>query len=142
MAGKIVGITIDIAGKTSNLVSGLKSADAALTTTNNALKSVNQALKFDGNNVDLLTSKSKLLADAIDQNSERLDILKATAEEAMKTLGEEGGVSQAQMAELQAEMERLRTRPEPSPKFRNGAVRALPYELTPEATGLPSIHST
>lgn len=106
MAGKIVGITIDIAGKTSGLVSSLKSADSALQTTNNALKSVNQALKFDGNNVDLLTSKSKLLSDAIDQNSERLDVLKATAEQAMQTLGQEGGATQAQVAELQAEIAR------------------------------------
>lgn len=106
MAGKITGITIDIAGNTSPLVSSLKSADSALKTTNDALKSVNQALKLPGaaQNVELLTSKSNLLAEAIDANSDRLDVLKATAEEAMKTLGEEGGTTQAQMAQLQAEI--------------------------------------
>lgn len=106
MAGKIVGITIDVAGNTSPLVNSLKSADSALKNTNSALKSVNQALKLPGaaQNVELLTSKSNLLAEAIDQNSDRLDVLKATAEEAMKTLGEEGGTTQAQMAQLQAEI--------------------------------------
>ena len=106
MPGKIVGITIDVAGNTSPLVNSLKSADSALKTTNDALKSVNQALKLPGaaDNIQLLTSKSNLLSDAINQNSERLDVLKATAEEAMKTLGEEGGTSQAQMAQLQAEI--------------------------------------
>lgn len=106
MAGKIVGITIDVAGNTSPLVNSLKSADSALKNTNSALKSVNQALKLPGaaQNVELLTSKSNLLAEAINQNSDRLDVLKATAEEAMKTLGEEGGTTQAQMAQLQAEI--------------------------------------
>lgn len=106
MAGKITGITIDIAGNTSPLVNSLKSADSALKTCNDALKSVNQALKLPGaaDNVELLTSKSNLLAEAIDANSQRLDVLKATAEEAMKTLGEEGGTTQAQMAQLQAEI--------------------------------------
>ena len=106
MAGKIVGITIDIAGKTSGLVSSLKTADSQLQKTNSALKSVNQALKFDGNNVELLTSKSKLLADAIQQNNTKLDTLKATAEQAMQTLGQEGGTTTEQMAELQAEISR------------------------------------
>ena len=106
MAGKIVGITIDIAGKTSGLVSSLKDADSALSKTNSALKSVNSALKFDGNNVDLLTSKSQLLGEAIAQNSTKLDVLKATAEKAMETLGQEGGTTTEQMAELQAEISR------------------------------------
>ena len=104
--GRITGITIDVMGNTSPLVSSLRSADAALKNTNTALKDVNKALQLPGaaQNFELLTSKSNLLAEAIDQNSERLDILKATAEEAMKTLGEEGGTTQAQMAQLQAEI--------------------------------------
>lgn len=106
MAGKIVGITIDIAGKTSGLVSSLKSADSALSKTNSALKSVNNALKFDSSNVSLLTSKSQLLGEAIAQNSEKLDVLKATAEKAMETLGQEGGTTTEQFAELQAEISR------------------------------------
>lgn len=106
MAGKIVGITIDIAGKTSGLVSSLKTADSQLQKTNSALKSVNNALKFDSGNVELLTSKSKLLADAIQQNNTKLDTLKATAEQAMQTLGQEGGTTTEQMAELQAEISR------------------------------------
>lgn len=106
MAGKIVGITIDIAGKTSGLVSSLKSADSALSKTNSALKSVNSALKFDSSNVDLLKSKSQLLGDAIAANSEKLDVLKATAEKAMETLGQDGGTTTEQFAELQAEISR------------------------------------
>ena len=106
MAGKIVGITIDIAGKTSGLVSSLKTADSQLQKTNSALKSVNNAIKFDSSNVVLLTSKSKLLAEAIEQNNTKLDTLKATAEQAMQTLGQEGGTTTEQMAELQAEISR------------------------------------
>ena len=106
MAGKIVGITIDIAGKTSGLVSSLKEADSQLSKTNSALKSVNNALKFDSSNMELLTSKSALLSDAIEQNSQKLDVLKATAEQAMSTLGQEGGATTEQIAELQAEISR------------------------------------
>jgi len=106
MAGKIVGITIDIAGKTSGLVSSLKEADSQLSKTNSALKSVNSALKFDSSNMELLTSKSALLSDAIEQNSQKLDVLKATAEQAMSTLGQEGGATTEQIAELQAEISR------------------------------------
>lgn len=106
MAGKIVGITIDIAGKTSGLVSSLKDADSALSKTNSALKSVNSALKFDGENLSLLTSKSDLLSQAIEQNNQKLDVLKQTASQAMETLGQEGGATTEQIAELQAEISR------------------------------------
>jgi len=104
MAGKIVGITIDIAGKTSGLVSSLKEADSALAKTNNALKAVNQSLKFDGNNVDLLRSKEDLLTKAIADTSTKLDVLKQTAAQAMETLGQEGGATTEQVAQLQAEI--------------------------------------
>lgn len=106
MAGKVVGITIDLLGRSSGLVSSLKSAESELNSCNAALKSVNSSLKLDPSNVDLLTSKSALLGDAIQQNSNKLDVLKDAAAQAMQTLGQEGGATQAQVAELQAEIAR------------------------------------
>lgn len=104
--GKVVGITIDLLGRSSSLVSSLKSAESELNSCNAALKSVNSSLKFDSSNVDLLTSKSNLLSDAIQQNNTKLEVLKDAAAQAMQTLGQEGGASQAQVAELQAEIAR------------------------------------
>lgn len=101
---KIVGITIDIAGKTSGLVSSLKEADASLSKTNQALAAVNKSLKFDSSNVDLLKSKEDLLTKAVADTSTKLEVLKQTAAQAMETMGKEGGATTEQVAQLQAEI--------------------------------------
>lgn len=103
MAGKIQGITIEIAGKTSGLVASLKEADKALSATQSALKQVNKALELDPTNVELLAQKEELLNQAVDETSKRLASLKETASLAAKGLTE-GTVTKDQYAQLTAEI--------------------------------------
>ena len=55
-AKTIKGITIEIEGKTSGLVSALEDANKALSKTKSALKDVNDALKLDPGNEDIRTN--------------------------------------------------------------------------------------
>lgn len=103
MAGKIKGITIEIAGKTSDLVNNLEAADKALNKTQNALKAVDKALELDPTNTELITQKQELLANAVTETKQRLDALKQAAELAAKGL-EDGTTSREQYATLSAEI--------------------------------------
>lgn len=99
----IKGITIELAGKTSDLVKGLNQADKALKNTNDALKAVNKALELDPSNVELAAQKEALLAEAVNQTEDRLQALRQAAELAAQGL-EDGTTTQAQYAQLTAEI--------------------------------------
>ena len=71
-AGRIKGITIEIGGDTTKLVSSLKKVDTQIRNTQNALKDVNKLLKMDPGNTELLRQKQKLLTDAISETKDRL----------------------------------------------------------------------
>ena len=71
-AGRIKGITIEIGGNTTKLVSALKNVDSQIKNTQNALKDVNKLLKLDPGNTELLRQKQKLLSDAVNETSDRL----------------------------------------------------------------------
>ena len=57
MANKIIGITVDIEGKSSGLTKSLQEANSAINKTTSALKDVDKALKLDPTNVELLAQK-------------------------------------------------------------------------------------
>ena len=81
MAGKIRGITIEIGGDTKGLVNSLKSADKEINSTKKQLKDVEKLLKLDPTNTELLRQKQKLLADAVEQTSDKLEKLKDAQKE-------------------------------------------------------------
>lgn len=99
----IKGITIELSGKTSDLVKGLNQADKALKNTNDALKAVNKALELDPSNVELAAQKEALLTEAVNQTEDRLQALRQAAELAAQGL-EDGTTTQAQYAQLTAEI--------------------------------------
>lgn len=101
--GKIVGITIDIEGKSDGLVKSLKEANSSINSTSNALKDVDKALKLDPTNVELLTQKEDLLNKQIEQTNAKLEILQQVANDANDAL-ERGDISQEQYASLTAEI--------------------------------------
>ena len=103
MASKIIGITVDIEGKTSGLTKSLQEANSSINKTTAALKDVDKALKLDPTNVELLAQKEALLNKQIEQTSEKLDIMKQVAEDANAAL-ERGDITQEQYAQLQAEI--------------------------------------
>ena len=75
-SGRIRGITIEIGGDTTKLVSSLKKVDTQIRNTQNALKDVNKLLKLDPGNTELLRQKQQLLKDAVAQTADRLQQLK------------------------------------------------------------------
>lgn len=106
MAGnKIVGITIDIEGKTSGLTKSLQEANSAISKTSSALKDVNKALELDPTNVELLAQKEQLLNTQIEQTNNKLEIMQQVATDANAAL-ERGDISQEQYASLTAEISR------------------------------------
>lgn len=101
MAGKIRGITIEIGGDTSGLVSSLKAADKTIKSTKDQLKDVEKLLKLDPTNTELLRQKHKLLGDAVAQTSDKLEKLK----EAQKDMDAQGvDKNSAQYMALQREI--------------------------------------
>lgn len=76
MAGNIKGITIEFDGDTSKLDKALREIKSETSATAKELKNVNNALKFNPRNVELLKQKAQLLKEQISQTSEKLKILK------------------------------------------------------------------
>lgn len=74
----IKGITIEINGDTTNLDKALRGIDNSAKSTAEKLKDVEKTLKLDPKNVDLLAQKQQYLAEAVDQTSQRYEILKNT----------------------------------------------------------------
>lgn len=85
MAGKnIKGITIKIGGETTELQKALNNVDKQVYGLNNDLKALNQALKLDPKNTELLAQKQDVLARNIAATKDRLDTLK----EAQRQMGD------------------------------------------------------
>ena len=70
---KIRGITIEIGGDTSGLSKALKDVNREVQTAQNGLKDVNNLLKMNPGNVDLLRQKQSYLNDAISSTKDRLE---------------------------------------------------------------------
>lgn len=103
MANKIMGITIDIEGKTSGLTKSLQEANTSIGKTTAALKDVDKALQLDPTNLDLLAQKEELLNKQIEQTSSKLDTMRVVAEDANEALAR-GDITQEQYASLTAEL--------------------------------------
>lgn len=78
---KLSGITLEIGGDTTDLSKALKEPNREASELQSMLRAVDQALKFDPDNVDLLDQKFRLLENAIEANENRLDILKQAQDE-------------------------------------------------------------
>ena len=84
MASKnIKGITIKIGGDTTELTKALKDVNSVISKSNSELKNLNQALKLDPKNTELLSQKQEVLKNNIKATTERLNTLK----EAQKQMG-------------------------------------------------------
>lgn len=105
-AGRIKGITIEIGGNTTKLVASLKDVDKQIKNTQTALKDVNKLLKMDPGNTELLRQKQKLLADAVNQTSERLQTLKDAQSQVAKG-SEDWDLLQREIIETQQDLDGL-----------------------------------
>ena len=75
------GITLQIGGDTTELSKALEEPNKEAKDLQDKLKAVNQALKLDPTNVDLLAQKQRLLREAIENTEKRLNTLKQAQEE-------------------------------------------------------------
>lgn len=94
MATKIRGISIEISGDTTGLTQSLKGVNGQIAGTQKQLRDVERLLKLDPTNTELLAQKQKLLSQAVNQTSEKLEQVKkmeALANEEFKAgkIGEE-----------------------------------------------------
>ena len=103
MAGTIKGITIEINGDTTGLDKALKSVTSESVALQKDLKTVNQLLKLDPNNVELVATKQKLLTDSIEATAKKLEILKA-AQQQVKDQFERGEIGRDQYIAFQKEL--------------------------------------
>lgn len=84
MASIIKGITIKIGGETTELQKALKDVNSQVYSLNSDLKTLNQALKLDPKNTELLAQKQDVLTRAIAESTKKLETLK----EAQKQMGD------------------------------------------------------
>lgn len=99
MASKnIKGITIEIGGNTTKLQDALKGVDKQVYGLNNDLKSLNQALKLDPKNTELLAQKQDILKNNISATSEKLK----TLVEAQKQMGSYNSLTDEQKSSYNA----------------------------------------
>lgn len=71
-AGRIKGITIEIGGDTTKLTKALSQVDSAINKTQQNLRDINKALKFDPGNTTLLKDKQVELAKQIEATEQRI----------------------------------------------------------------------
>ena len=93
-SSKIKGITIEIGGNTTKLQDALKGVDKDVYALNGDLKALNQALKLDPTNTELLAQKQDVLARNIAASKEKLDTLK----EAQRQMGDYNKLTDEQKA--------------------------------------------
>ena len=103
MAGSVKGITVEIGGDTTKLGKALESSEKQSRNLQKELKKVDTALKFNPDNVELLTQKQKLLTDQIQATKEKLDTLKA-AEAQVAAQFEAGEIGEEQFRDFQREI--------------------------------------
>ena len=102
-ASRIQGITVEIGGDTTKLTAALKGVNGEIRTTQSQLRDVNNLLKLDPGNTELLAQKHRLLAEAVRETKEKLETLKAAAEQANEALTK-GEITQEQYDGLQREI--------------------------------------
>ncbi len=84
MAGNIKGITIEIGGETTKLQSALKNATDKGRETASELGKINNALKYDTDNLVLIAQKMDVLKDRVSATEEQLNVLKSAQEDVEK----------------------------------------------------------
>lgn len=105
MAGsRIKGITIDIDGNTTGLQSSLKDVNSQTSKTSAELRDVNKLLKLDPGNVELVAQKQKLLSNAVQTTSQKLDKLKS-AQSQVEAQFKAGDIGEEQYRGFQREVQ-------------------------------------
>lgn len=97
------GIVVDIGGNTAPLQKALKEVNSKSKDLQNELKQVKKLLKLDPTNVELVAQKQKLLSDAVENTTTKLNALKQ-AEGQVQALFEKGKISETQYRIMQRDI--------------------------------------
>ena len=103
MAGNIKGITVEIGGSTTKLVSALKDVDKEIRGTQKELREIEKLLKLDPKDTELLAQKQRALGDAITETKDRLAKLQEAQKQAKQQL-ESGKLGQDKYDALRREI--------------------------------------
>lgn len=103
IAGNIKGITISIGGETTGLQKALGDVNKKTKDIQSELKQVERLLKLDPKNVELLSQKHKLLADAVENSKEKLERLKMAQQQVNEQFAR-GEISEEQYRAFQREV--------------------------------------
>ena len=76
MPDRIKGITVEIGGETTGLKKALQGVNKEINSTQSQLKDVERLLKLDPTNTNLLEQRQRLLAQAVESTSSKLEALK------------------------------------------------------------------
>lgn len=104
MAGNIKGITIEIGGNTAPLEQALKKVNSTAKSTATEMKQIDKALKFNPNNIVLLTQKQEVLNKQIANTKEKLDTLK-NAQAGVEAQFKAGKIGEEQYRAFKRELE-------------------------------------
>lgn len=108
MASTIKGITVKIAGETTDLQKALKNIQSSSRSLQAELKTINSQLKFDPNNTVLLAQKQDVLREQIDNSTNALKEL-VDVEEQVKEQAKSGEISTDQYMAYQREVEKTKS---------------------------------
>lgn len=103
MSNGIKGITVEIGADTTKLGKALEDVNKRGRELSSELGQINKLLKLDPGNTELLSQKQKVLAEAVETTSKKLDTLK-NAEKQVQEQFERGEVSEEQVRALQREI--------------------------------------
>ena len=100
---KLKGLVLEIGGDTTKLVDSLRKPEKECSDLQSKLKSVNQMLKFDPTNTELLAQKQRLLKEQISSTEDKLKLLKETQRQ---FIADGGNVDSSQYIALQQEIQK------------------------------------
>lgn len=92
MSKKLKGITIEIDGNTTKLNEAIKGLNTTINSANAELRALNNALKLDPKNVELLSQKQEVLKNNIAASKDKLEQLKT----AQKQMGQYNSLTEQQ----------------------------------------------
>lgn len=82
MAGNIKGITIELNGDATKLTTALSGVSKKSADLNKQLREVDQSLKFNPGNAELIAQKQRILKEAVENTKDKLDTLKEAHKQA------------------------------------------------------------
>lgn len=107
MASKVEGITVVLGADTNGITKSLKDVNKDLSSTQRELRNVQNLLKLDPSNTELLERKQKLLGEQVETTKSKLSAL---TEAQKKMVAEQGNVDSKEFRDLQDEIVKTKSR--------------------------------